>query len=193
MAGKPKRDVILSAAGELFLSRGFDQVTLDEVSKRAGVGKGTIYRYFKDKEDLYSQVILTGLDGFHERLERDIAGPGAFEKKLHATARALHGFGLRHHNLFRSLHAVKLRNMAGARELMRQIRRRRRRGLDAVASLVRQGCRDGVCRQDIPASSAAHLFMALAHSAMWARDDGNSRPVTPKQVVSVFLSGMRRR
>ena len=48
---------ICAAALEVFAERGFAAAKLDEIAKRAGVSKGTLYLYFKDKEDLFRAVI----------------------------------------------------------------------------------------------------------------------------------------
>ena len=49
---KEKRDQILKAAEELFASRRYDEITMDEIAQLAQVGKGTLYRYFSSKEAL---------------------------------------------------------------------------------------------------------------------------------------------
>ena len=48
---------ICAAALEVFAEKGFAAAKLDEIAKRAGVSKGTLYLYFKDKEDLFRAVI----------------------------------------------------------------------------------------------------------------------------------------
>jgi AcrR family transcriptional regulator len=52
-----RRDAILEAALDEFSARGFEAARLDDVAKRADVAKGTIYLYFKDKEDLFQELI----------------------------------------------------------------------------------------------------------------------------------------
>ena len=47
-----RREVILNAAAELFAGRDYASVQVEEVAKRAGVGKATLYRYFPSKEEL---------------------------------------------------------------------------------------------------------------------------------------------
>ena len=54
-----KRIAIMRAAERLFHNRRFHEVTLEEVAEAAQVGKGTIYRYFADKDDLFFQVAFT--------------------------------------------------------------------------------------------------------------------------------------
>lgn len=48
---------ICAAALEVFAEKGFAAAKLDEIAKRAGVSKGTLYLYFKDKEDLFRAVV----------------------------------------------------------------------------------------------------------------------------------------
>lgn len=66
-----RREAILAAALEEFSARGFEAARLDDVAKRAGVAKGTIYLYFADKETLFQELarsMLTPLIGNFEAL-----------------------------------------------------------------------------------------------------------------------------
>ncbi len=52
-----RREAILSAALDEFSARGFEATRLDDVAKRAGIAKGTIYLYFRDKETLFQELV----------------------------------------------------------------------------------------------------------------------------------------
>jgi len=54
---KTKRETIIKAGRELFLSHGYSRTSMDEVAKRAEVTKQTVYRYFVSKSDLFAEVI----------------------------------------------------------------------------------------------------------------------------------------
>jgi AcrR family transcriptional regulator len=56
-----RRDAILAAALDEFSIRGFEAARLDDVARRAGVAKGTIYLYFRDKENLFQELVRTML------------------------------------------------------------------------------------------------------------------------------------
>ena len=56
-----RRDAILAAALDEFAAQGFAAARLDDVAKRAGVAKGTIYLYFADKETLFQELIRSQL------------------------------------------------------------------------------------------------------------------------------------
>ncbi|MCE5335904.1 MAG: TetR/AcrR family transcriptional regulator [Desulfobacteraceae bacterium] len=62
------KERILEAALEVFAQKGFHSATTDEIAERAGVGKGTLYRYFETKETLFQELVRLRLD----ELERKI-------------------------------------------------------------------------------------------------------------------------
>jgi AcrR family transcriptional regulator len=67
--GAARRDAIIAAALEEFSGRGFEAARLDDVAKRAGVAKGTIYLYFRDKEALFLELIRSLLTPLIGRIE----------------------------------------------------------------------------------------------------------------------------
>jgi len=69
-----RREAILSAALDEFAARGFAATRLDDVARRAGVAKGTIYLYFRDKESLFQDLVRAMLSPIIARLE---AAPAA--------------------------------------------------------------------------------------------------------------------
>src|ERR1700688_379313 len=56
-----RRQAIIDAALDEFVARGFAATRLDDVAKRAGVAKGTIYLHFKDKQALFQELVRTAL------------------------------------------------------------------------------------------------------------------------------------
>src|SRR5437764_1754101 len=63
-----RRAAIVDAAMEEFIARGFAATRLDDIAKRAGVAKGTIYLHFKDKESMFEELIRTAIVPFVNRL-----------------------------------------------------------------------------------------------------------------------------
>src|SRR3954451_12957965 len=56
-----RRAAIIEAALDEFIARGYTATRLDDIAKRAGVAKGTIYLHFKDKESMFEELIRTAL------------------------------------------------------------------------------------------------------------------------------------
>jgi AcrR family transcriptional regulator len=65
---------LLAAALDLFVERGFASTRLEDVAKRAGVSKGTLYLYFENKEDLFKAVVRNSIVPAIGEAEMSIAG-----------------------------------------------------------------------------------------------------------------------
>src|SRR5262245_65403616 len=78
---------ILQAAVELFTEQDFHQVLMDDVAERANVGKGTLYRYFPTKEELYFATIFEGWDQLATELEEVVQQDGLLHDLLEDVTR----------------------------------------------------------------------------------------------------------
>ncbi len=76
------RNAIFEAAEELFSARGFQGTTLEAISEKTGLSKGTVYLYFKSKEELYLMVCIKGLEGFSEELAEKVKRKRGLEGKI---------------------------------------------------------------------------------------------------------------
>ncbi|THC40914.1 TetR/AcrR family transcriptional regulator [Massilia sp. Mn16-1_5] len=65
---------LLAAAIDLFVERGFASTRLEDVARRAGVSKGTLYLYFENKEELFKAVVRTSIVPVVAEAESSIAG-----------------------------------------------------------------------------------------------------------------------
>ncbi|HWJ95397.1 MAG TPA: TetR/AcrR family transcriptional regulator [Telluria sp.] len=65
---------LLAAALDLFVEKGFASTRLEDVAKRAGVSKGTLYLYFENKEDLFKAVVRNTIVPALGQAESSIAG-----------------------------------------------------------------------------------------------------------------------
>ncbi|MBS0267612.1 MAG: helix-turn-helix transcriptional regulator, partial [Proteobacteria bacterium] len=70
------RQTIVDAALAEFLEKGFAEATIESVSKRAGVAKGLIYRYFEAKEALFSAVVQQEIVRAHIDVDESKRSPG---------------------------------------------------------------------------------------------------------------------
>jgi len=67
---------MLEAARELFSEKGYHNVSMHEIAEKAEFAIGTLYKFFRNKEDLYQAVVLEQSDRFHDALVRAIEAPG---------------------------------------------------------------------------------------------------------------------
>src|SRR6202044_4261724 len=72
-----KRKALLLAATELFLDKGYDNTSMDDVAAKAAVSKPTVYKYFSDKERLFAEIVraTTGeIDDLMRMVSETMAG-----------------------------------------------------------------------------------------------------------------------
>ena len=92
---------ILDAAYDVFNQVGFYAATMDQIAERAELGKGTIYIYFKSKEELYFSLLTHGLDILIDLLKEMENSEPAPDRLLEETARTLFRFYKEHTSYFR--------------------------------------------------------------------------------------------
>jgi len=83
-----QRKEMLVAALDLFSEKGFHNVTMHEIAERSEFAIGTLYKFFKNKEDLYRSLLNEKSNRFHEALAKALAEPGDEIKKLQAYIKA---------------------------------------------------------------------------------------------------------
>ena len=81
-----RRQAIIEAAMEEFISRGFAATRLDDIARRAGVAKGTIYLHFKDKESMFEELIRTAIVPLVGRMQGPLPTGGTVRDLIEAFA-----------------------------------------------------------------------------------------------------------
>src|SRR6266508_2810377 len=92
---KARRRAILAAAAQVFSRAGYAYATLDDVATQMGVSRGVIYYYFRNKEELLTELVATASGEAGDRLEAIIARGDPPDVTLEAALRdlAAHMFG----------------------------------------------------------------------------------------------------
>jgi len=105
-----KRRNIALACRDLLYENGIENLTIAQIAKTAGVGKGTIYEYFANKEDIVFEIITTIIQGNIDRLEALVEMPLTTREKLFEFAYAIFEgeSGKRHLKMFKEFLAVSL-------------------------------------------------------------------------------------
>ncbi|MGW8459613.1 TetR family transcriptional regulator [Bacillus atrophaeus] len=79
---RPKYMQIIDAAVEVIAENGYHQSQVSKIAKQAGVADGTIYLYFKNKEDILISLFKEKMGQFIERMEEEIKGKQTAKEKL---------------------------------------------------------------------------------------------------------------
>ncbi len=175
------RQRILAAAREVFTERGLD-ASLDEIARRAGVGVGTVYRRFADKEQLVDALFAERVEEIAAIAERALDDPDpwrALVRFLHEWAGVLAGdVGLRQMLMFASYGG-------GARFCIA-----RERFAPLSHALVSRAQAAGALRAEFAATDVPFIGLMLSTAAEYAQD---VRPEIWRRYLTIIIDGIRAR
>jgi AcrR family transcriptional regulator len=81
---REREEAILGAARCVFAAKGYEGTRIQDVADSMGIAKGTVYLYFRSKEDLYWGALRAGLAELHARSEQALERESGVEAKLRA-------------------------------------------------------------------------------------------------------------
>ena len=167
-----RRDAILTAALKEFSERGFAATRLDDVARRAGVAKGTIYLHFADKETLFQELIRTELNpvvgALVQASHTEVPVRAITEQLIELFVREIHGTHRK--DVIRLVLTEGPRFPALAEFYYREVIAR---VMAAVRDLMRRAHERGEIRSDallrFPQLIAAPMVVAILWSALFDR------------------------
>jgi TetR/AcrR family fatty acid metabolism transcriptional regulator len=188
-----KRRAIVDAAISTFATRGFHKSRVSDIASRAGVADGTIYLYFKSKDDLLITIFEENMARLIDRLRTAIEDVGRWDDKLRTFA-SEHMLQVETNPELASVLQVELR--LSSKFMKEYVPRRLQDYLDIVGDVIREGQESGRIRPDVnPKIIRRAFFGALDEIAMqWVLSDRrHTLAEVAREVAEVFIDGMRAR
>ena len=163
--GGDKRERILAAAERVFAEKGFYQAKVSDIAAQAGVADGTIYLYFKSKDDLLISLFEAQMERVNSELTAATRDAPDAPEKLRRFLRAWANLVATNRHATEVI-TVELRQSA---KFMKEYENPRfGEFLKLLAGVIDEGQRQGTFRADVPAPIAARaLFGALDELALW--------------------------
>lgn len=155
---------ILDAALEVFADKGFYEAKVNDIARVAGVADGTIYLYFKNKDDLVISLVDSVFDGIRARLEAGLSGITDARDRVHRLVRFHVGLAQENPGLMRFL-TVELRR--GGPHIKDEARGHVKAYMDIWQKVLEDGKAQGHFRAELRAGIIKHLvFGALDYMSM---------------------------
>ncbi len=181
---------ILDAAINVFAEQGFHQATISQIARRAGVADGTIYLYFKNKDDImahfFDQKTRQVFDCFREEVDK---AADAQQKLRYLIRRHLAEFQ-RDRNMAVVYQAETHRLSRICEE---QIREMSKLYLDIVTEIVEQGQIEGYMRTDLYVGLVKRFIIGAVDEVIntWLHSDGKYDLVSMADpLVDLFIRGI---
>jgi len=189
MPRRDKRQQIMQAVERLFATRRMHEITTDDIAQTAQVGKGTIYHYFKDKEDLFFQTMLSGFDDLTALLGEKVPENAPFKEQLLVACIQISGFMAARRQIFRMMQAEEshLDNSRG--DIRRQWEMQRKKVICALAQIISRGRAEGDIRADIPPEVLANFLLGMLRTRRRHLSDAPEPFQQHELVVELFIRG----
>lgn len=156
-----RRESILQAAREVFSRLGFAVATVEDVAQRADIGKGTLYLYFRSKEEIYLACLLEEVHELMRQSSEEINRAAGFRAKLRALFRIRFEFCEKHEAFYRIYQAEYSTLFTKSRGMPKEFRVLLMKSLDFITSVIEQAMAAGEIRH-VPARSAASAVLDIA-------------------------------
>lgn len=162
-----KRDAILDAARSVFSRVGYAGSAMEDVAEEAGIAKGTLYLYFKSKEELYLAALVRDLRELTARAMTAMDAAPHFRDKLHAFLRVRVDYCKAHEDFLR-IYLAEYGNMFMKSPLRQELCKLARDNMRAMGDIVDQAMRRGELRR-APAGPVAATIFDVARGLMERR------------------------
>ena len=183
---------IVRAARRVIGEVGFDEASMERIAHEAGIAKGTIYLYFRNKEELLAHVAD---HGFHELMERArpaVAKARGAAPKLVGLLRAALEHTAENREIFRALQERTQHGIERASLLGEKLERNREELLQLAAGIIERGARSGELR-GCDSRRAARFLIESLRGAIVDRTQNASQAGVEKdaeEIVDFFLHGV---
>ena len=191
---RDKRRRILAAAQEVFAEQG-DAARMEEVARRARVGKGTLYNYYQSKEDLLVHAVIASMEEVREWVTTAVdPSPDepirSVEDTLRMLIAAIHELTRRSHSLHSQAWGVIARDPEARRRLFDAYQAFYRERQHHFEELIEAGARAGQFRSDVDPGEVGVILQAV-FDGLLHRATFDPERVEPSRAFDALLQLLR--
>ena len=185
-----KREAILRAGVRVFAAKGFFNSKVADIAREAGIADGTVYLYFKSKDEILHSIFDRAMSDFIEEGRREIESLDDPVEKLRTIAR-LH---LQRLSADRDLAIVFQVELRGSTKFMREFSAAGfAEYLDIIKRTIETGQKQGIFRKDMKPVVCAKIFYGALDEMVtnWILS-ANNYPLPPMadEVLKIYLGGL---
>ncbi|TCL39136.1 TetR family transcriptional regulator [Anaerospora hongkongensis] len=193
---RSKREQILDAAYQIFSQKGYHRTTIDEIIALADTGKGTVYNYFVNKEQLFYTLIREKSAPFEVALAELVQSPQPPLVKVEAVIKLFLRFYVHNADLWRvMMHEMRGFGSKGQSNLKPEQQEKYRdwfrQSIGMLEKVLHEGIEQGVIRECDVTKSAYGLFSVIV-MMVFQKLVGDDIDGTAKSIADIFLYGVAR-
>lgn len=162
-----RRNDIIEAAEKLFIAKGYENTSMDDIAAAVELSKPAIYRYFASKEDLYFAVVIRGSMILTQIMEEGVAAAKTGLDKIYATGVAFYKFCREYPDYAKMfMHVRSFESCCPESENLRVLAKAGGSSLTIMCAAIETGKKDGTIRKDADTFLTAVLFVEATIAAI---------------------------
>jgi TetR/AcrR family transcriptional regulator, fatty acid metabolism regulator protein len=185
-----KHKIILDSAGSVFAAHGFHKATISQIAAKAGVADGTLYRYFKNKDDILYQYITYKTDVVFTKMRTAVSKGSNAEDKLRRLIRC----HLEEFQVDKNMAVIFQSETKYMRDIQSQIKDISKMYLDLLSDIIEQGQNEGIMRQDLFVGLVKRYILGAVEGVIstWVSAGGRYDLVAMADpLVDLYMTGVR--
>ncbi|MBT2614602.1 MULTISPECIES: TetR/AcrR family transcriptional regulator [unclassified Bacillus (in: firmicutes)] len=176
-----RKKLILEAATKSFSLFGYKATTMDQVAKIANVGKGTIYTFYKNKEELFKEIVQRMIEEMKYEAEQSLDDKLSFFENLHRAVYRILEFRQEHQLSLKLLQEEREIGTPAVQEMVNEME-------EAIVSYIKEKLKIAIdkgyiqpCDPEITAFLMLKMYLALIFD--WER---NHAPLEKAEIAELF-------
>ncbi|OGR13276.1 MAG: TetR family transcriptional regulator [Desulfobacterales bacterium RIFOXYA12_FULL_46_15] len=185
-----KYQIILYSAGSVFAEHGFHKATISQIAAQAGVADGTLYLYFKNKDDILYQYISYKTEVVFEKMRAAVEKGKNAEEKLRLLIRC----HLEEFQDDKNMAVIFQSEARYLRDIQSQIKDISKMYLDLLSEIIEQGQIEGVMRQDLFVGLVKRFILGAVEGVIstWVSAEGRYDLASMADpLVDLYLKGVK--
>ena len=184
-----KRSLIMMAMEDIIKNKRYSEVTMESIAVAAGVGKGTIYRYFKDKEDLFFEFFLNGSEELADEVNSISEKKMAFPDKFNYLITRLEVLFSERHIVMQVMNQQQILMNRKDEDSKNRFRQHRIKIIKEIGNIIQSGFDDGSINSDLSSEQVACIIVDLLIGRMH-RPEG-IQPLELHEMMKFILKGLK--
>ncbi len=182
-----RRHQVYASSMHLFLEKGFQETTMQEIAATAGMGKSTLYDYFKTKDEILISLVEDQIQDLTEQGQQITSQDLPAAEKIHQVMRTHLEYLLENKELYTRI-MFEVQRLGP--ESQRRLQVQRHAYQDLLCKLVEEATREGSFRVVNPLLAARTILTMMSPAVFTTRPTG-----TPEQMmdeaIEIFMYGVR--
>ena len=182
-----RRHEIFDASVHLFLDKGFNETSLREIAQAAGIGKSTLYDYFKSKDEILVSYFENEIQKITERAQEIVSQELDISEKLRQIMQKHLEYLVDNKNFYLKLTIASQALSLGSQQ---RIQAKRHAYQDMLRELIEDGIRRDELRPINPLLAARSVFNLLATAVFTSRPTGTPEEML-EDALDIFFNGIQ--